>query len=44
MRAPPDAADAIELAGLLEFIDGWLRSDRGNLAAAPTRFAGCGLP
>jgi hypothetical protein len=34
------AADAIELAELLEFINGWLRSDRGNLAAALARFAG----
>jgi hypothetical protein len=35
-----DTADAIELAELLQFIDGWLQSDRGNLTASLARFVG----
>lgn len=35
-----DAADAIELAELLQLIDDWLQSDPGNLTASLTRFTG----
>jgi hypothetical protein len=35
-----DAADASELAGLLQFIDGWLQSDRGILNATLAEFTG----
>jgi hypothetical protein len=35
-----DTADAVELAELLQFIDDWLRSDRGNLTASLARFVG----
>ena len=38
MNLSPD--DAMELAELLQFLGGWLRSDRGNLAASLTRFVG----
>jgi hypothetical protein len=37
---PLDAADAIELAELLQFLGDWLESDRDNLAASLARFAG----
>jgi hypothetical protein len=35
-----DAGDAAELAELLQFLGGWLESDRGNLAASLARFVG----
>lgn len=35
-----DAGDAVELAELLQFLGGWLESDRGNLAASLARFVG----
>jgi hypothetical protein len=35
-----DAADAIELAGLLQFIGDWLKSDRESLTASLARFVG----
>ena len=35
---PVEAADAIELAELLEFLSDWLESDHGNLAASLARF------
>jgi hypothetical protein len=35
-----DAADAIELAELLQLVDDWLQSDPGNLAASLGRFIG----
>ena len=35
-----DAADAVELAEMLQFIDGWLQSDRDNLTASLARFVG----
>jgi hypothetical protein len=35
-----DAADAIELAELLQLIDDWLQSDPGNLTASLARFTG----
>ena len=38
---PLDAADAIELAELLQFLGGWLESDRVNLAGSLARFVGC---
>ena len=34
------AADAVELAELLQFLGGWLESDHDNLAASLARFAG----
>lgn len=37
---PLDAADAIELAELLQFLGDWLESDRDNLAASLARFVG----
>jgi hypothetical protein len=36
-----DAADAVELAELLEFLGDWLESDRANLTASLARFVGC---
>ena len=38
---PVDVADAVELAELLEFLGGWLESDRDNLTASLARFVGC---
>lgn len=35
-----EAADAIELAELLQLIDDWLQSDADNLTASLTRFIG----
>lgn len=35
-----DAADAIELAELLEFLGDWLESDRANLTTSLARFVG----
>jgi hypothetical protein len=35
-----DAADAVELTELLQFLGDWLESDRDNLAASLARFAG----
>jgi len=35
-----DAGDAAELAELLQFLGGWLESDRDNLAASLARFVG----
>jgi hypothetical protein len=35
-----DAADSIELAELLEFIDDWLDSDHDNLTTSLARFVG----
>jgi hypothetical protein len=35
-----DAADAIELAELLQLADGWLQSDHANLTASLARFIG----
>ena len=40
MTVPLDAADAIELAELLEFLSDWLESDRANLTASLARFVG----
>jgi hypothetical protein len=37
---PLDVGDAIELAELLQFLSGWLESDRENLTASLTRFVG----
>jgi hypothetical protein len=37
---PLDAADAIELAELLQFLGDWLESDHNNLAASLARFVG----
>jgi len=40
------AADAVELAELLEFLGGWLQSDSDNLAASAVdaaRLSRCGL-
>jgi hypothetical protein len=37
---PLDVGDAIELAELLEFLENWLESDRGNLAGSLARFIG----
>ncbi|MGD0247120.1 MAG: hypothetical protein ABSB59_43280 [Streptosporangiaceae bacterium] len=37
---PLDAADAFELAELLQFLGGWLESDRANLTASLARFVG----
>jgi hypothetical protein len=34
---PLDAADAFELAELLQFLSGWLESDRDNLTASLAR-------
>ena len=33
-----DIADEIELAELLQFLDGWMKSDHDYLAASLTRF------
>jgi hypothetical protein len=40
MTVPLDAADAIELAELLEFLGDWLEFDCANLAASLARFVG----
>jgi len=37
---PVDVSDAIELAETLQFLGGWLESDRDNLAASLARFVG----
>ncbi len=37
---PLDVEDAIELAELLQFLSGWLESDRENLTASLARFVG----
>ena len=37
---PFDVGDAVELAELLEFLSGWLKSDRAVLTASLARFVG----
>lgn len=37
---PLDVGDAVELAELLEFLSGWLESDRAALTASLARFVG----
>lgn len=37
---PFDVGDAVELAELLEFLSGWLESDRAVLTASLARFVG----
>jgi hypothetical protein len=36
-----DAADAMELGQLLQFLDDWLSADHGPLNESLTRFVGC---